>query len=389
LPLVLVDVERTLGISNAEAGAISAMYGVLFIFGAFFWGILADKIGLRKSLTLACLMLSIGTIAMGNINSTATGIIVNSLIGFAAGAPITLSIILTGTWFDRRKRGIAQSYMSNPYSLWMSMLGIMVPIIMLAYGWRNVWYILGAASLLLSIVVYVLIRNNPKEKGLSPCGAQSKDTANTTEASQQTPPQQQVKSTDVIKMGITWHLGAVFILTVFIVTILTFFVVTYLITEVGLTPIAAGGAFSIFSLTMMAGGFVWGVISDHVPRKYVVSTGSILYALLLLALISFGKETTAIYIIVGAMGFAIGIPAVTFAMIPDHFPKHVIGTASGLVNAISGVGFILGPLIAGNIATTTGSFIPAFQIAAVMAVVLAAVSLALKRPAKHATNETY
>jgi sugar phosphate permease len=384
-----VDVERTLGISNAEAGAISATYGVLFIIGSFFWGILADKIGLRKSLTLACLMLSIGTIAMGTINSTATGIIVNSLIGFAAGAPITLSIILTGTWFDKRKRGIAQSYMSNPYSLWMSMLGIMVPIIMLAYGWRNVWYILGAASLLLSIVVYALIRNNPQEKGLSPCGAQSKDTANTKEASQQTAPQQQVKSIDVIKMGITWHLGAVFILTVFIVTILTFFVVTYLITEVGLTPIAAGGAFSIFSLTMMAGGFVWAFISDHVPRKYVVSTGSILYALLLLALISFGKEATAIYIIVGAMGFAIGIPAVTFAMIPDHFPKHVIGTASGLVNAISGVGFILGPLIAGNIATTTGSFTPAFQIAAVMAVVLAVVSLALKRPAKHATNETY
>ena len=130
----------------------------------------------------------------------------------------------------------------------------------------------------------------------------------------------------------------------------------------------------------MIGGYTWGFMSDRVPRKYVLSICSILYAVFMLALIGFGKEISVIYAIVGAMGFSIGVPGVTFAMIPDHFPLKVVGTASGLVNAVSGVGFILGPLIAGNIATTTGSFVPAFQLTATMAVVLAAVSLALRQP---------
>ena len=380
LPLLLVNVERDLGISNAQAGAISATYGVLFIIGAFLWGILADKIGLRKSLTIACLMLSIGTIGMGTIHSTLTGMVFYSIIGFAAGAPTTLGVILTGAWFDSSRRGIAQSYINSPRTLWVAMLGIIVPIIMLAYGWRNVWYILGIVSIFLSITVYVLIRNSPKEKGLALCGALVKDPTNATNASPPTASKEQVRSKDVIKMGITWHLGAIFILNVFIFKVVTFFIVTYLITEVGLTPLAAGGAFSIFSITMMAGSYVWGFMSDHVSRKYVVTTASLLYALLLLALIVFGKETAVIYVIVAAMGFTIGTPAVTFAMISDYFPSQVAGTASGLVNAISGVGFILGPLVAGSVATATGSFIPAFQIAAAMAAVLAAVSLTLKQP---------
>ena len=88
---------------------------------------------------------------------------------------------------------------------------------------------------------------------------------------------------------------------------------------------------------------------------------------------------TIIYAIVAAMGFAIGVSAVNFAMISEYFSIKIFGTASGLINAISGVGLMLGPLIGGSIATTTGSF---FQLTAVVAVVLAVVSLALRQPTK-------
>ena len=178
MPLVLVEVERGLGISNAEAGAISAMYGVLFVISSLCWGILADRIGLRKSLTIACLILSIGTLGMGTINSNVMAMVFYSVIGLAAGAPITLSAMLTGAWFDRNRRGMANSYITSTDALWMAMLGITVPIIMLTYGWREVWFILGIVSLFLSGIVYALVRNSPKEKYLSPCGAPFKEASN-------------------------------------------------------------------------------------------------------------------------------------------------------------------------------------------------------------------
>ena len=90
---------------------IVRMYGFFFIVSALLWGILADRIGLRKSLTMACLMLSIGIIGMGTINSTFGGMIFYSFIGFSAAAPITLSALLTGAWFDRaQKRDSSKLY---------------------------------------------------------------------------------------------------------------------------------------------------------------------------------------------------------------------------------------------------------------------------------------
>ncbi len=142
-------------------------------------------------------------------------------------------------------------------------------------------------------------------------------------------------------MRVTWHLGAVFTLTIFILMVPLFVGVTYLKTEIGLTSIAAGVAFSIFALTRMVGGYTWGIISDFLPRKYVIATGSILFAILLLALVSFGKETATIYVIIAGMGFALGIYPVTFAMASSYFPLQIIGTASGLLNAFGGVGFMV------------------------------------------------
>ncbi len=384
LPLVLVAVEDSLNISHAQSGAIWSMFGLFFIIGALAWGMAADRIGLRKSLTIGCLLLSFGILGMGTINSAMMGMIFYSVIGFAAGAPITLSVMLAGAWFDGRRRGMAQSYISSTGFLWVAVLGIVVPVIMLAYGWRVVWYILGVLSLFLSGVVYALVRNNPREKGLALCGAQSKVAVKAIDVIPQIVMQDQVKRRVVLKMGITWHMCVVFILTIAMLTIPQFFVASYLMQEVGLSSVAAGFAYSIFSLMMMVGGFVWGFISDHIVRKYVVVTGIVLYAVSLLALITFGKETAVVYALMGAVGFAGGIPVVEFAMLPDYFNLKIIGTATGLVNGMSGVGSILGPLVAGYIATVSGSFIPAFYIAVIIAIVLATITLSLKRPPKSA-----
>jgi len=386
LPLTLVEVEKTLGISNAQAGAILAIYGIFYIIGAFLWGVLANKIGLRNSLSLSCLMLSIGTIGMGTINSTIMGMAFYSIIGLGGGAPVTLSVILVRAWFSENKRGIAQSYITSPQTLWAALLGLAVPTVMLAYGWRIAWFIVGGLSLFLSVLVFVLIKNNPQESGLLHSRATSRTDKNTAKKLLENDLNHKplIKNRDILKLGITWHLILIFFLNIFIIEILYSFLVAYLITQAGLSSIAAGGAFSVFTFLMMAGSYVWAFLSDNIQRKYVLATGSILCAVFLLALITvFRSEIAAIYIIVGGIGFAIGTPPVTFAMISDYFPSHVIGTASGIINGVSGIGFAIGPFVAGTVATSTGSFIPVFEIVAIVAVTLAIISLLIKQQTKY------
>lgn len=379
LSLVLVAVEQELGISHVQAATISSMYGVFFIIGALWWGYNSDRIGLRKSLTFGCLLLTLGIIGMGTINSLAMGWVFYSLIGFAAAAPLTLGAKLVGVWFEKNKRGIAQSYIVSPSFLWEGILGILIPIIMLSYDWRAAWYILGGLSFFLSGLVFVLIRNNPTKQVNAAGNSKLKD-LRTTKTIPRLKSQEPIKSIDVIKIGSTWHLGLILALSLILIVPTVVFLVTYLITEVGLSQGEAGVVFGVFSIASMIGGYVLGFISDYMSRKIVVALGSILFAVFLLALIGFGNESAIIYVLVAGLGFAGGETIVVSAMIADYFPLNVLGTASGLINGIGGVGSILGPLIVGYLATVSGSFVPAFQVIALVGFALAAVTLALKQP---------
>jgi MFS family permease len=374
LPLTLVEVEKTLGISNAQAGAILAIYGIFYMIGAFLWGILANKIGLKNSLALSCLILSIGTIGMGTINSTALGMVFYSIIGFGGGAPVTLSVILVGAWFNENQRGIAQSYITSPRVLWATLLGLAVPTVMIVSGWRNAWFILGGLSLFLSVVVFGLIKSNPQELRVNK--TQKRLLENDLQVGD-------IKKRDILKLGITWKLILIFFLNIIIMEIVYSFLVAYLITQAGLSSIAAGGAFSIFTFSIMAGSFVWAFLSDHIQRRYVLAVGSILCAVFLLVLIIWVRSDIVVtYIIVGGLGFAMGTPAVTFAMISDFFSSHVRGTASGIINGVSGFGFVIGAFVAGTVATSTGSFIPVFELVAAVAITLAIIAVSLKLSGK-------
>jgi len=378
LSLVLVTIELTLGISHAEAGSISSIRGLFIIIGALCWGISSDRIGLRKSLTIASLMLTLGIIGMGTINSLTMGLIFFSLIGFAAAAPLTLGSRLVGV-FEKNKRGVAQSYIQSTSYIWEAALGIIIPIIILSYDWRAVWYILGGLSLFFSGLVFVLIRKNPTEEVIAAGNSKIKD-LKSVNSTPKLKAQEPIKSMDVLKIGSTWHLGLILALSLFLIIPTLVFLATYLITEVGLSPREVGVVYSVFSISSMIGGYVLGFISDRISRKYVVTTASILFAVFLLALISFEPESIAIYVLVAGMGFTSGTSIVAKALLADYVPLNVLGTASGLVNSIGGVGSILGPLIVGNIASLTGSFIPSFQLLALLAFVLAALALALRKP---------
>jgi ACS family glucarate transporter-like MFS transporter len=379
LSLVLVAMEESLGISHAEAGTITSMYGFFFIVGSLFWGYNSDRIGLRRSLTIASLMLALGIISMGTINSLAMGLLFYSIVGFAAAAPITLSAKLLGIWFRKTKRGVAQSYIATPSFLWEGVLGVLIPIIMLSFDWRAVWYILGGLSIFFSGLVFIFIRNNPSDQASTYDNSKINE-LKTTKPNPKLISNKPLGSTDVLKIGFTWHLGLILALYIFLIIPIVVFLVTYLITEVGLSQGEAGIVYSIFAIASIIGGYVLGFISDRISRKYLLTLINIMIAVFLLALISFGDYFLIINILVVGLGFAGGETIIISAIIADYFPLNVLGTASGVINGIGGVGSILGPLIFGYLATANNSFVPAFQMTALVAFVLAGLTLLLKKP---------
>ncbi len=86
LPLILVAFEGDLGISSAEAGLIISMYGIFYVIGAPVWGVVVDRIGLRKTLTSSSVLTAIGIFFMGSVNSLTTSMAVYALIDSSSSA---------------------------------------------------------------------------------------------------------------------------------------------------------------------------------------------------------------------------------------------------------------------------------------------------------------
>jgi len=79
-----------------------------------------------------------------------------------------------------------------------------------ADGWRYSWYILGTIVLVVAVIVFSFLRNQPEDKGLLPVGQEEKD-ENQNSSSKNT-----VSSLDwttVYRMKALWYLGLVYFFT--------------------------------------------------------------------------------------------------------------------------------------------------------------------------------
>ncbi len=375
LPLVLVQIEESLKISHAAAGTITSFFGLCYAGFSFFWGFLADKIGARKTLTIAGLLTSIMLIVFGSAaDSLGKAIFLYSVVGFGSAGIFSATIPkLIGEWFHPSKRGRAMSLITPGGVLTGAALGIVVPILSTANGWENTFRILGVAALIVTVLVLAIVRNSPIEKGLLPVGAPEGEAIKSAGS-------QQAKGgfLQVLKLKITWHLGSMYIFWQLAYMASMVFLAASMVKGLGFTPKQAGLAITIYNIFQLIGQQIWGPLSDRLERKTVIALAGIWWSVFTMVYVAtFGQPLTTTYIIVAIMGIGMGIVPVILATFSDYYSAEVRGTGSGVISTLAIIGRFFGPMIAGYIADASGNLTSAFVFAAIMMVVASIISFTL------------
>jgi MFS family permease len=158
------------------------------------------------------------------------------------------------------------------------------------------------------------------------------------------------------------------------------FIVTTMVKEYGFGEARAGlywswvGFFSLFS------GVGFGALSDRIGRKrglalvFAVQTAAYLLAGLKLG----APGLTVSIVLYGLAVFA--IPAIMAAAVGDYLGLHRAATAFATVTIFFAAGQTVGPAGAGLIGRTTGSFAPAYLVAALLTAAASLLALALPSP---------
>ncbi|MHC4638699.1 MAG: L-lactate MFS transporter [Planctomycetota bacterium] len=158
--------------------------------------------------------------------------------------------------------------------------------------------------------------------------------------------------------------------------------------EGGLTAAAAGSALGLLALFNGLGRVVWGSVSHKLSAKGSVILMCLLQGVMMFILLKMGSSAGKLAVAACWLGFNFGGNFALFPLLTlENFGAKNLGANYGAVFTSYGVGGILGPVMAGKVWDTMGTFKTAFIIAGIACVIAAGLALVLKPIKAEESNE--
>jgi sugar phosphate permease len=365
--VVMPEMISNLGFSRTDVSSIYNSYLFAYLAITPFSGYLTDRLGARRVIATCALILGIGVILMGTINTLWTACLFYAVVGVGATGMWTPVLTVVQRWFTPRKRGLALGIISPGYGLGFAAMGAAFPWIVHNYTWRHAWYFLGAAALVMVLVNALLLRSNPESSGYGPWG--EKEEAPGPAATSHTSPKNVFLST-VFKNPNFWIIGFSYFATAYSLYGLTTFMVDYAKTQLGIPIEKASLLATVHGLSQVIGVLTILPLSDYLGRRKTIILSNSFIAVILFCVVLAGGSWGALCFFVGVFAVFYGPTFPIFgACAGDYFPRSVMGTVIGAWTPFYGLGAIVSHWVTGLLRDSTGVYDLAFLTNGVMSLV--------------------
>ncbi|MBR8030144.1 MFS transporter [Burkholderia cenocepacia] len=344
-------VSSALGLTTVSLNIFVSAFFAGYVVSNVLGGLLTDRAGPRITLVAALVPLGIATFLFGSTTSVVLGILLQGLMGLAAGADFAACIKLLSSWFDRKHRAKAVGIVMTSTSIAVVLTNAFIPQLLKAHSWSSVYYVLGITTAIFGGLCFILVREAPVQD----------------EAGEDRIPipmsegvRALLSNVDLVFVTIA-GLGANWATWGFI-----FWANALMQKGYGFTAVQTGGVIAIFGVVGMLSKPLIGTLSDWIgpPRRRLAAATLLVFCGTLLwfgtrhSLTEFQFAAFA----VGAVAFCWG-PLVT-SMVTELAGLELAGTAVGITNAIFQVGTTAVPIIVGYAYAQSGSFLAAFSVLA-------------------------
>lgn len=383
-------------LTPVEAGAMGS-YGLFgMMFGAIFFGILADRMGRKKVIIVTVVLFSLFTLLCGFADTPTTFSIFRFLAGLGLGGIMPNVIALLTDYAPQKIKGTIVAIVLCGYSvggLLAPTLGIMlIPTI----GWESVFWIAGLPLLLLPIMykqlpetASYLIKRGEKEKLFATLSkVDPRKNFNMNDEVMALPEQ----SSKVPVVGLFQEKRALSTVMFWIAFFSCLLMVYGLNTWLPKLMIEAGYGLNsslAFLIALQGGAIIGSLIIGPLADKYGFKKMLVpMYAsgAIALTLLGFGGNNVYIFILVAIAGAAtIGSQNIVQAFVSQYYPAYIRSTALGMASGIGRIGGMLGPILGGFLLTMTLPLHMNFIAFAIFGLI-AAIALAIV-PVKHAHIE--
>ena len=159
--LVMASVIRDLGLSQAQGGLLVSMTLAASAVGGVIFGVVADKLGRTRALSLSILIYSVFTFACGLAQNYWQLAVFRVLLGLGMGGEWASGATLVSETWPEKHRAKALGIMQSSWAVGYGIAAIVVGIIEPRFGWRAVFFV-GIVPALFTL----WIRRNVKEPAM-------------------------------------------------------------------------------------------------------------------------------------------------------------------------------------------------------------------------------
>ena len=352
IPYIADEFQLSTGAMGAVMSAFFFGYALCQIPG----GILSDRFGARKILTIGIVWWSIFTLITGLAPGLTALIVIRVLFGIGEGLAPAATFKVIATWTPPSKRALANAIMLSTNSLGPALAPLFVVAIMANFGWRPVFWVLTIPGLLVAAWFFFGLPERPKDKkGIT---REELDELNAKPVAVSDIPARKLSFMEVVKLPPVWKS---FFLLFFSNTAVWGFMSwlpSYLKMNRGLDMTSMGIIASLpffagFIGAILSGWLMDGPMKNH--RRLLVGFLQVCMACFLFLMYT-STELNMLIVFNTITGFFCGCClSTTFNMPALIVPTEIVGQTMGIVNTGGQLAAFSAPIIMGLLITTTAS----------------------------------
>jgi MFS family permease len=335
-------------------------------------GALADRFGVRPLMLGGAALLAVALFGYARIE-TATGMYAAHVLfaGVLVSCGLLVAVLLTSRWFAAR-RGTALGFVIVGTSLGGVVFPLLNTYLIGEYGWRTAMMALGAAPIVLLVVIAMLVREHPADMGLLPYGhetAAGHDPAPLHAAG--------LSYGEAIRTTTFWALSVAAMSTFYGILGAQAHLILHL-RGLGLSAVQAASGLSLLFLMGLIGKFTFGLLADVFDKRRVLLLNLAVMWAGAVALASMSPGAVWPAVVLFGFGWG-GIYTLLQVLCMSTFGLKAGGKILGTITVLDAIGGGLGIWLTGLLYDRTGSYAAPFAIVAGM-VTLAMAAGALVNP---------
>jgi sugar phosphate permease len=366
--VVLPRIQSEFHLSNFEAGSLASLFFAGYALTQIPAGLWYGRFGVRGLISLAMVVTSVFTGLIGTSGSAAMIKLYRFGLGMAEGpgGPGVASTI--NNWFPAKEKGTATGIFIAATKFAPVLVPPITVWIMLAFGWRQVFYFFALPGFVMAAVWHLFVRNYPQESPFcSPAEVGYIKETTGAEKTAATEPTRSLGWLDTLirarkvpllttnrEVFTSWNMWAntigLFMVISVIYGLLTW-IPSYLVKAKHFTFMQMGFVASTPWVGAVLGCFVGGIISDKVlakRRKPLMLLGAIATMGMMVALIAAPADKTVIALLLLLTGFVLSLGYPLYTAYPMGLATaKTFPVASSLVNSGGNLGGFFAPMLAG------------------------------------------